>query len=96
MSIYTFDDDKLKVLQILATRIADKENYDKIINSLDFYPVKTKPKKCLAFPKNDNHFLHSYIKSPAITYLKQIVAMAGILLKRQREYALFIKNYFMP
>ena len=36
MSIYTFDDDKLKVLQILATRIADKENYEKIINSLAF------------------------------------------------------------
>ena len=95
MSIYTFDDDKLKVLQILATRIADKENYDKIINSLDFYPVKTKPKKCLAFPKTI--IISSLVyKSPAITYLKQIVAMAGILLKKQREYALFIKNYFMP
>lgn len=96
MSIYTFDDDKLKVLQILATRIADKENYDKIINSLDFLSSEDKAKEMLGIPKNDNHFLHSYIKSPAITYLKQIVAMAGILLKRQREYALFIKNYFMP
>ena len=58
MSIYTFDDDKLKVLQILATRIADKENYDKIINHLTFYPVKTKPKEnAWHSQKTNNHFL---------------------------------------
>mgnify|MGYP002224405730 FL=1 len=51
MSIYTFDDDKLKVLQILATRIADKENYDKIINSLDFLSSEDKAKEMLGIPK---------------------------------------------
>ena len=51
MSIYTFDDDKLKVLQILATRIADKENYDEIINSLDFLSSEDKAKEMLGIPK---------------------------------------------
>ena len=37
-----------------------------------------------------------YMQMQFVSNLKQIVAMAGILLKRQREYALFIKNYFMP
>lgn len=42
MSIYTFDDDKLKVLKILAPNIADRENYDEIIDALDFISSEEK------------------------------------------------------
>ena len=51
MSIYTFDDDKLKVLKILATRIVDRENYDEIINSLDFLSSENKAKEMLGISK---------------------------------------------
>ena len=69
MSIYTFDDDKLKVLQILATRIADKENYDKIINSLDFLSSEDKAKEMLGhnlLKTNSSHGRHSSEKAKGI------------------------------
>ena len=34
MSLYTFDDDKMKVLRIFAPHIADKENYEEILQEL--------------------------------------------------------------
>lgn len=45
MSIYTFDDDKLKVLDIVAPRIADRENYEDIIRSLSFLSSQDKVRK---------------------------------------------------
>ena len=34
MSLYTFDDDKMKVLRIFAPHIGDKENYEEILQEL--------------------------------------------------------------
>lgn len=48
MSIYTFDDDKLKVLDIVAPRIADRENYEDIVDSLDFLSSQDKVRKMFA------------------------------------------------
>lgn len=45
MSIYTFDDDKLKVLDIVAPRIADPENYEDIVRSLSFLSSQDKVRK---------------------------------------------------
>lgn len=45
MSIYTFDDDKLKVLDIVAPRIADAENYEDIVRSLSFLSSQDKVRK---------------------------------------------------
>ncbi len=51
MSIYTFDDDKLKVLKILAPNIADRENYDQIIDALDFISSEEKARTILGIKK---------------------------------------------
>lgn len=48
MSIYTFDDDKLKVLDIVAPRIADRENYEDIVDSIDFLSSQDKVRKMFA------------------------------------------------
>ena len=45
MSIYTFDDDKLNVLDIVAPRIADPENYEDIVRSLSFLSSQDKVRK---------------------------------------------------
>lgn len=47
MSIFRFDDDKLEVLKILAPNISDRENYDEIIEALDFISSQEKAKKML-------------------------------------------------
>ena len=47
MSIYTFDDDKLEVLEIVAPRIVDSENYEDIIKSLSFISSEEKAEKIL-------------------------------------------------
>ena len=51
MSIYTFDDDKLKVLKILAPNIVDRENYDEIIDALDFISSEEKARHILGIKK---------------------------------------------
>ncbi|WP_291529868.1 DUF4476 domain-containing protein [Bacteroides sp. UBA939] len=51
MSIYTFDDEKLKVLDIVASQIADKENYDKIIDALSFISSQEKARVALGIKK---------------------------------------------
>ena len=48
MSIYTFDDDKLKVLDIVAPQIADRENYEEVVESLDFLSSRDKARKMFA------------------------------------------------
>lgn len=50
MSLYTFDNDKLKMLQVLKDHIADTTNYDNIVNSLDFISSKNKAKEILEYP----------------------------------------------
>lgn len=45
MSIYTFDDDKLKVVELLAPHIVDRENYEDIIDSLSFLSSEEKVRK---------------------------------------------------
>ena len=50
MSLYTFDNDKLKMLQVLKDHIADTTNYDNIVNSLDFISSKNKAKEILGIP----------------------------------------------
>ena len=47
MSIYTFDDDKLEVLEIVASRIVDTENYKDIVKSLSFISSGEKAEKIL-------------------------------------------------
>lgn len=47
MSIYTFDDEKLKVLEIVAPHIIDAENYEDIIKSLSFISSEEKAHKIL-------------------------------------------------
>lgn len=51
MSLYTFDDDKLKMLKVLKGHIADTQNYDDIIDSLDFISSKDKAKEILGISK---------------------------------------------
>lgn len=51
MSVFTFDDKKLKVLDIMAMHIADKENYEKILDSLSFSSSREKAKDILCIPK---------------------------------------------
>ena len=51
MSIYTFDDDKLKVLKILTPNIVDQENYDEIIDALDFISSEEKARHILGIKK---------------------------------------------
>lgn len=47
MSIYTFDDDKLKVLEIIANRIVDRENYANVVESFTFLSSKDKAQSFL-------------------------------------------------
>lgn len=47
MSIYPFDDDKMRVLKLFAPRIADRENYEEILNALDSLFKKDDAKKLL-------------------------------------------------
>lgn len=51
MSIFTFDDDKLEVLQILAPNLVDRENGDKIVNSLAFISSEEKARKILGIKR---------------------------------------------
>lgn len=51
MSIYTFDDDKLNVLDIVAPRIADPENYEDIVRSLSFLSSQDKVRKMFSGPR---------------------------------------------
>jgi len=47
MSLYTFDDDKIKVLKIFASGIVDIENYDEILNVIDSQFKQDNAKKIL-------------------------------------------------
>ena len=47
MSLFTFDDEKMKVLEPLASGINDKENYDNVISELDYISSKEKAKRLL-------------------------------------------------
>lgn len=51
MSIFQFDDDKLDVLRILAPNVVDRENGDKIINSLAFISSEEEARKILGIKK---------------------------------------------
>lgn len=51
MSIYTFDDDKLKVLELIAPHIVDRENYEDIIDSLTFMSSEEKVRKIFSRPR---------------------------------------------
>ena len=51
MSIYRFDDDKLEVLKIIAPNISDRENYDEIIDALDFISSEEKARSILGIKK---------------------------------------------
>ena len=42
MSLYKFDEDKLKILRIMAGHITDMENYEDILKQLDFDSNKQK------------------------------------------------------
>ena len=48
---YRFDDDKLEVLKIIAPNISDRENYDEIINALDFISSEEKARSILGIKK---------------------------------------------
>ena len=50
MLLYTLDNDKLKILQVLNDHIADRTNYENIVNSLDFISSKNKAKVILGIP----------------------------------------------
>lgn len=47
MSIFTFDDEKLNVIRIVGSRITDKENSAKIVDSLSFMSSQTEAKKII-------------------------------------------------
>lgn len=51
MSLYTFDDDKLKMLKVLKGHIVDTQNYDDIIDSLDFISSRDKAREILGISK---------------------------------------------
>ncbi len=51
MSIYSFDDEKLKILQILAGNIIDIQNHQIILDSFSFLSTKDKAKEILLFSK---------------------------------------------
>lgn len=51
MSLYTFDDDKLKMLKVLKGHIADTQNYNDIIDSLDFISSRDKAREILGTSK---------------------------------------------
>ncbi|WP_262512851.1 DUF4476 domain-containing protein [Barnesiella propionica] len=56
MSLYTFDNDKLKVLNILASRLVDKQNYEIITESLTFSSNKDKAKILMGIPNYKNNY----------------------------------------
>lgn len=47
MALYTFDDDKMKVLRIFAPNIVDPENYEVILDVIDSLFKKDDAKKIL-------------------------------------------------
>lgn len=47
MLIYTFDDDKLKVLEIMASRIVDRENQNQILDALTYISSKEKARNIM-------------------------------------------------
>lgn len=47
MALYTFDDDKMKVLNIFAPNIVDPENYEAILDVIDSLFKKDDAKKIL-------------------------------------------------
>ena len=47
LNLNTFDDDKLKMLRLLAPVLSDPENSSEILDSLDFLSSKDKAKKIL-------------------------------------------------
>lgn len=47
MSLYTFDDDKMKVLRIFASGLTDRENYKEILDVLDSLFKKDDAKKMI-------------------------------------------------
>lgn len=49
MALYTFDDDKMKVLNIFAPNIVDPENYEAILDVIDSLFKKDDAKKILAY-----------------------------------------------
>lgn len=51
MSIFTFDDEKLKTLNIIASHIADKENGETILDSFTFSTNRDKAKEMIRIPK---------------------------------------------
>lgn len=51
MSIFTFDDDKLKALEIMSGHLVDRENHDKILEALTFSSSKDKAKNILDIPQ---------------------------------------------
>lgn len=51
MSVFTFDDAKLKTLNIMASHIADKENGETILDSFTFSTNRDKAKDMLRIPK---------------------------------------------
>lgn len=51
MSIYSFDDDKLKILQIIASNIIDIQNHQIILDSFSFLSTKDKAKDILLLSK---------------------------------------------
>lgn len=56
ISLYTFDNDKLKVLNILASRLVDKQNYEIITESLTFSSNKDKAKILMGIPNYKNNY----------------------------------------
>lgn len=51
MLIYPFDDDRLEVLRIMAPNIVDRENYEEIIDALDFLSSEDKVRKIMGIRK---------------------------------------------
>ncbi|OJU52797.1 MAG: hypothetical protein BGN96_10240 [Bacteroidales bacterium 45-6] len=47
MTIFPFDDDKLKVIEFLSNNISDRENSYQLIDALDFLPSKDKARAFL-------------------------------------------------
>ncbi|MEG1587563.1 MAG: DUF4476 domain-containing protein [Bacteroidales bacterium] len=45
MSLYTFDDDRMEVIRIMAPNIKDRENFENILDSLTFSSNKDKIRK---------------------------------------------------
>lgn len=48
MSLFSFDDEKMSIVRIVAPRIIDRENFTQIIDSLSFLSNKTEAKKLMS------------------------------------------------